>query len=47
MDNTERLKILKAAAEVSDFKYAAWAYDRWDEFNKQYFDGRLEVGGIF
>lgn len=47
MDNNEQLKILKSAAEISDFGYGVWAYDKWDDFNQQYFDGALTIGGIF
>ena len=42
-----KIEILKAAADISDWGYGRWAYERWEIFNEQYWDGSLEPGGIF
>lgn len=43
----EKLDILIAAAQVSDFGYGEWAYRKWVELNEQFWNGQLEPGGIF
>ncbi|MBD1834653.1 hypothetical protein H6F61_18595 [Cyanobacteria bacterium FACHB-472] len=42
-----KLEILKTAADISDWGYGRWAYEQWEIFNEQYWDGSLEPGGIF
>jgi hypothetical protein len=42
----EALAILKAAADISDWGYGRWAYEKWELFNYLYFDGALQPGGI-
>jgi hypothetical protein len=46
-DVERKLNILKQSADISDWGYGRWAYEKWQEFNEKYWECKLNPGAIF